>query len=57
MLHEIERIELHRRNFATKRAISVAGYMLGRHSQSKKQANKSSTLTDRIGGILKDGRF
>lgn len=40
-LHEIERIKLHRRDFATKRAISVAGYMLGHHSQSKKQANKS----------------
>ena len=37
-LHEIERIKLHRRNFATKRAISVAGYMLGHQSQSKKQA-------------------
>jgi len=37
-LHEIERIKLHRRNFATKRAISVAGYMLDHHSQSKKQA-------------------
>ena len=40
-LHEIERIKLHRRNFATKRAIYVAGYMLDHHSQSKKQANKS----------------
>ena len=35
-LHEIERIKLHRKNFATKRAISVAGYMLGNQSQSKK---------------------
>ena len=40
-LHEIERIKLHRGNFATKRAISVAGYMLGEQSQSKKRANKS----------------
>jgi hypothetical protein len=57
MLHKIERIKLHRRNFSTKHAIYVAGYMLGRHSQSKKQANKSSTWMDRSGGILKDGRL
>ena len=37
-LHEIERIKLHRGNFSTKRAISVAGYMLGNHSKSKKRA-------------------
>ena len=42
MLHEIERIKLHRRNFATKRAISVTGYMLNHHSQSKKRANRSA---------------
>ena len=35
-LHEIERIKLHRRNFASKRTISIAGYMLGHQSQSKK---------------------
>jgi len=57
MLHEIERIKLHRRDFATKRAISVTGYMLGYHSQSKKRANKSSTRTTISGGLLEDGRL
>jgi len=41
-LHEIERIKLHRRNFATKRTISVAGYMLGNQSQSKKPTTRSA---------------
>jgi len=43
VLHEIEHIKLHRRNFAAKRAISVAGYMLGHHSKSKKQAKPLRT--------------
>lgn len=37
-LHEIERIKTHRRNFAAKRTISVAGYMLDHNSQNKKKA-------------------
>ena len=41
-LHEIERIKLHRRNFATKRVVSVAGYMLGHHSQSKNPTSCSA---------------
>jgi len=41
VLHEIERIKLQRRNFSTKRAIFVAGYMLGRYLRSKKQEDKS----------------
>jgi hypothetical protein len=43
VLHEIERIKLHHRNFATKRAIFVAGYMLDHPSQSKKQAKSFHT--------------
>jgi hypothetical protein len=43
VLHEIERIKLHRRNFVTKHAISVAGYMLGHRSQNKKQAKPFHT--------------
>ena len=43
MLHEIEHIKLHRKNFAAKRAISVAGYMLGHRSQNKKQTKSFHT--------------
>ena len=41
-LHEIEHIKLHRGNFATKRAISVAGYMLGQKKQSDRTRHRVS---------------
>ena len=42
-LHEIERIKTHRRNFAAKRTISVAAYMLDHNSPSKKHAKSFHT--------------